>query len=221
VRIEFVDPNDVYVNFIEDDQYNLTEDDDCELFESNGDSQGPLMLPATILFHQYIICEYTYEPPAGEAGESHDNIVTINVGLHDCILADPTDVGTQDHECETQGSAITPGGEPGTYDVTAEASVLYLEVAEPEPTPDNRRDQNRPQPPNIGAGLSGLFNGMPTPLPTAPSAVAPAATAPTISPPRTGDAGLVEGRNTTVVTVGVLLVVSVGLAFGLRVRATR
>jgi hypothetical protein len=48
------------------------------------------------------------------------------------------------------------------------------------------------QRPNIGAGLSGLFQGQPTPLPTAPSAVAPAATAPTISPPRTGDAGLAD-----------------------------
>ena len=48
------------------------------------------------------------------------------------------------------------------------------------------------QRPNIGAGLSGLFQGQPTPLPTAPSAVAPAATAPTISPPRTGEAGLAD-----------------------------
>jgi hypothetical protein len=53
--------------------------------------------------------------------------------------------------------------------------------------------EQRPRPPNIGAGLSGLFNGQPTPLPTAPSAVAPApaATSPVITPPRTGDGGLV------------------------------
>jgi hypothetical protein len=57
----------------------------------------------------------------------------------------------------------------------------------PTPTPTQR--------PNIGAGLSGLFAGQPTPLPTAPSAVAPAATAPTISPPRTGDAGLADKSN--------------------------
>jgi len=45
------------------------------------------------------------------------------------------------------------------------------------------------QRPNIGAGLSGLFAGQPTALPTAP---APAAVAPsqTIRPPSTGDAGL-------------------------------
>jgi len=43
--------------------------------------------------------------------------------------------------------------------------------------------------PSIGAGLSGLFAGQPTALPTAP---APAAVAPstTIRPPSTGDAGL-------------------------------
>ncbi len=50
---------------------------------------------------------------------------------------------------------------------------------------------NRPERPNLGGGLGGLFAGQPTPLPTArPAAVAPAATAPSISPPRTGDAGL-------------------------------
>ena len=46
-----------------------------------------------------------------------------------------------------------------------------------------------PQRPNIGAGLSGLFQGQPTALPTAqaPVAVAPSTT---IRPPSTGDAGL-------------------------------
>ena len=57
---------------------------------------------------------------------------------------------------------------------------------------DRREDNSNQRPPNIGAGLSGLFQGQPTALPTAPSAVAPAATAPTISPPRTGDGGLVS-----------------------------
>jgi hypothetical protein len=48
------------------------------------------------------------------------------------------------------------------------------------------------RPPNIGAGLSGLFAGQPTPLPTAPApASAPAATSP-ITPPRTGDGGLAD-----------------------------
>jgi hypothetical protein len=61
-----------------------------------------------------------------------------------------------------------------------------------------REDDRNQRPPNIGAGLSGLFNGMPTPLPTAPSAVAPAATAPTISPPRTGDGGLVSTSEASV-----------------------
>ena len=62
------------------------------------------------------------------------------------------------------------------------------------------REETNQRPPNIGAGLSGLFNGMPTPLPTAPSAVAPApaATAPTISPPRTGDGGLVSTSEASV-----------------------
>ncbi len=46
------------------------------------------------------------------------------------------------------------------------------------------------RPPSIGAGLSGLFQGQPTALPTAPApaAVAPAST--TIRPPSTGEAGL-------------------------------
>ena len=48
-----------------------------------------------------------------------------------------------------------------------------------------------PSRPNIGAGLSGLFAGQPTALPTAPApaAVAPASN-PTIRPPSTGDAAL-------------------------------
>lgn len=75
---------------------------------------------------------------------------------------------------------------------------------------DSHCDTQRP---NIGAGLSGLFQGQPTPLPTAPSAVAPAATAPTISPPRTGDAGLADESSAPlygVVAAGfVLAVVSV------------
>ena len=65
------------------------------------------------------------------------------------------------------------------------------------------------QRPNIGAGLSGLFQGQPTPLPTAPSAVAPAATAPTISPPRTGDAGLADDSNAALYGV-----VAAGFVFG-------
>jgi hypothetical protein len=43
--------------------------------------------------------------------------------------------------------------------------------------------------PNIGAGLSGLFQGQPTPLPTA---AAPAAPSPVIRPPSTGNAGLAD-----------------------------
>jgi len=56
----------------------------------------------------------------------------------------------------------------------------------PTPQPQNTAAPSRP---NIGAGLSGLFAGQPTALPTAP---APAAVAPsaTIRPPSTGDAGL-------------------------------
>jgi len=46
-----------------------------------------------------------------------------------------------------------------------------------------------PQRPNIGAGLSGLFAGQPTALPTAPAPVAVAPST-TIRPPSTGDAGL-------------------------------
>jgi hypothetical protein len=45
------------------------------------------------------------------------------------------------------------------------------------------------RPPNIGAGLSGLFQGQPTPLPTA-SAPAPNSPSTSIRPPSTGDAAL-------------------------------
>jgi CSLREA domain-containing protein len=57
----------------------------------------------------------------------------------------------------------------------------------PSQTPTPSAEQASQRPPNIGAGLSGLFNGIPTPLPTAAHAVAPSAT---IRPPSTGDGGL-------------------------------
>ena len=47
-----------------------------------------------------------------------------------------------------------------------------------------------PRRPNIGAGLSGLFAGQPTALPTAPAPAAVAPSQTTIRPPSTGDAGL-------------------------------
>ena len=58
----------------------------------------------------------------------------------------------------------------------------------PSPTVESRERVERSVP-NIGAGLSGLFAGQPTPLPTARPAVA---TSPSqvIRPPSTGDAGL-------------------------------
>jgi hypothetical protein len=53
------------------------------------------------------------------------------------------------------------------------------------------RDREERSQPNIGAGLSGLFAGQPTPLPTAAApAPAPAALNQGIRPPNTGDAGL-------------------------------
>jgi hypothetical protein len=58
----------------------------------------------------------------------------------------------------------------------------------PEPT-EKPRERIERSVPNIGAGLSGLFAGQPTPLPTA-AAPAPAAPSQGIRPPNTGDAGL-------------------------------
>jgi hypothetical protein len=196
VRVDFLE--DEEVNFIEDDQFEdlgLNPSDYCDLFEQDGTNLGAISLPDSFIIDQHIICEYTYEPPPGNAGDTHDNVVTVNAGHPDCPEEEgPTGVTPADHECETQGiapAAISPGKVPGTNDVRAEASVLYLEVAEPEPTATPQVRQEPQRPPNIGAGLSGLFNGMPTPLPTAPSAVAPAVT--TIRPPSTGNGGIAGG----------------------------
>ena len=61
----------------------------------------------------------------------------------------------------------------------------------PTATPPVIEDEARPSRPNIGAGLSGLFAGQPTALPTAVGpASAPVAPSQTIRPPSTGDAGL-------------------------------
>ena len=58
------------------------------------------------------------------------------------------------------------------------------------PQPEDTAEPARPSRPNIGAGLSGLFAGQPTALPTAPAPAAVAPTQTTIRPPSTGDAGL-------------------------------
>jgi len=103
--------------------------------------------------------------------------------------------GTRDvEELPPTGWEVTIECEGSPY--TAQGSTVTLQlVAGPltECTFFNRfvpeAENNRP--PNIGAGLSGLFAGQPTPLPSArPATTAPAAVAPTISPPRTGDGGL-------------------------------
>jgi hypothetical protein len=97
------------------------------------------------------------------------------------------------------GVVVVSGQDPEYHGTNNDEPEAYLQIENEIKLGDvgcgndrsrDRDDRQRQQPPNIGAGLSGLFNGMPTPLPTAPSAVAPAATSPVITPPRTGDAGL-------------------------------
>ena len=223
--------DDIQVNFIEDDQYDLDEGE-CRATGAG----GQLDLPAVFDDGDEIICDYVAMVPPGPTGATFDNVAVANIircddfltitSMPDLSVARQTladnnvsanvpifgDLAVAQEACELpntnpSAAAIEIGEHVATIDVTAEASVLY--VAE---------EQRRP---NIGGALSGLFTGQPTPLPTAPAAVAPAATAPTISPPRTGDAGLADGGNRTAVTLGLLLVVSAGLAFGLKVRTTR
>jgi hypothetical protein len=222
VRIEFLD--EVVLNSITDSEFDLIEAQHCR------QGASPLgALPATFDEGTVIVCQYSYSPPPGAADTTYDNVATVNVG-EECPLLIPIsvsdfigdldapielDVSVEAQACpiftgtDLSVSAITPGEIEGTVDVTAEASVRYVTMVE------ERR------PPNIGAGLSGLFAGQPTPLPTAPGAVAPAATAPTISPPRTGDGGLVGSSGRTAIALGVLVVGSAGLAFGLRLRTSR
>jgi len=132
-----------------------------------------------------------------------------------------------DHSCNALSACQDGSGDIGDFSCNGQSNCQQLDddvgfCEENDPQIDCPRPTPAPrQQPNIGAGLSGLFAGQPTPLPTAPSAVAPAANAPSISPPRTGDAGLVNGGNTTAVTLGLLVVVSAGLVIGLRVVRTR
>jgi hypothetical protein len=118
----------------------------------------------------------------------------------------------------------------GVPDRLLEQAVAWAaEGSLPEPTPEpSSTPRVRPtatRPPNIGGGLSGLFNGQPTPLPgssqagvQAGSPVSPSqASNAVITPPRTGDAGLVEstgyGELAVLVTATVAIVagaISVG-----------
>ena len=232
IRVEVLE--DVFVNSIVDSEYMLDVERQCSITGASGQD-----LPGLFPAGSGIVCDYAYPLPSGPVGTTYDNVVTVNVG-EECEIFLPGvaatgveglvrqripdredlpeallgfDLNIQAEPCAIAGgagelttSAITPGEQPGTVDVTAEASVLYVAQV--------RR-------PNIGAGLSGLFAGQPTPLPTAPGAVAPAATAPTISPPRTGDGGLAGGAGANAAALGSLVVVSAALIVGLRIRATR
>ena len=96
----------------------------------------------------------------------------------DLVDADCTGPGTFSLSGSTLSLSLTS---PGEVHCTFSNRERGLETPAP-----NRR------PPNIGAGLSGLFAGQPTPLPTTvPAVVAPAAPAP-IRPPNTGDGGLAQ-----------------------------
>jgi hypothetical protein len=112
------------------------------------------------------------------------------------------DIG--DGSCNAQSACQGGSGDIGDYScngTTACAGVnedipdcTENEVAIECPEPTVAPDHGGARRPNIGAGLSGLFTGQPTPLPTAPSAAAPPATSP-ITPPRTGDGGLVDAKS--------------------------
>ena len=78
--------------------------------------------------------------------------------------------------------------DPGCVGVT---KTWEAPTPTPTATPQVIEDDARPSRPNIGAGLSGLFAGQPTALPTAVGpASAPLTPSQTIRPPSTGDAGL-------------------------------
>jgi hypothetical protein len=119
-------------------------------------------------------------------------------------------VGIQ--ESSDSGLQYTYDGERSLINGLA---ICFYEGSDPQACGEAR--QERPRPPSIGAGLSGLFVGQPTPLPTAPAAVAPAATSPVITPPRTGDAGLAPGE-THYATFFLATAIALGALVGLRRR---
>jgi hypothetical protein len=108
-----------------------------------------------------------------------------DIGNNSCNALSACQDGTGDigdYSCNGQSNCQQLDDDVGF----CEENDVAIDCPRPTPPPATQR-------PNIGAGLSGLFAGQPTPLPTArPSVSAPAATAPAISPPRTGDAGLAE-----------------------------
>jgi hypothetical protein len=105
------------------------------------------------------------------------------------VLAEETGVSTEDF-LEITGTENSDAGAAQVDPLCVGATKTWFEPS-PTPEPEEDEDPFRPEQSrhNIGAGLSGLFAGPPTPLPTARPA---AATAPSqgIRPPSTGDAGL-------------------------------
>jgi hypothetical protein len=124
-----------------------------------------------------------YEPFSLGDGESY--YILSAPGVRQVTEVLPPTWQQTGFDCE--GGTITRSGTTATFNPSA-GDFLRCTVSNAFRDP---RSQNR-EVPNIGAGLSGLFNGQPTPLPTAPAAVAPAATSPVITPPRTGDGGLAD-----------------------------
>jgi hypothetical protein len=226
LRIEF--SGDVQLNSITDDRYMLNPITECESFSPTGQSAGAPSLPQTFSDGWSVVCDYELVPPPGGVGDEFVNTATINIGSSNCVTSaslTPIDelpgIAELDLEPLTLGPAaciitddasatdVTPNPD-GTIDITTEASVRY--VAE-------RRERSVP---NIGAGLSGLFNGMPTPLPTAPSAAA-ATTSPVIRPPNTGDGGVLDDSARVVdrgLVIGAVAVLAfTGIAVARRRRA--
>jgi hypothetical protein len=154
----------------------------------------PQMIPtAGASFHNTSNTIFSFNVVTGTSGIHIDTgVAGLELTMNDIAGNTPAGLTNESDvvvnaERNWWGSASGPSGEgPGRGDAVVGPADFDPWLRQSINAQEKEVEDHRP--PNIGAGLSGLFSGQPTPLPV--PTTPPAASRAVISPPNTGEAGL-------------------------------